>query len=80
MQLLDHFHPPLSTVRHWASFHARWAASIADVLHGDALPAEYFAAVQVRLAAGLKVTWGLLQTNQPVSNRLVEPARQRRYR
>jgi len=35
MQLLDHFHPPLSMVRHWESFHARWAAAIADVLNDD---------------------------------------------
>ena len=40
MQLLDHFHPPLSMVRHWESFHARWAAAIADVLNDELLPTE----------------------------------------
>jgi hypothetical protein len=45
MQLLDHFHPPLSMVRHWESFHARWAAAIADVLNDELLPTEYFAEV-----------------------------------
>jgi hypothetical protein len=24
MPLLDHFHPPLSTERHWESFYAAW--------------------------------------------------------
>jgi hypothetical protein len=45
VRLLDHFHPPLSSVRHWESFHARWAAAIADVLNDELLPAEYFAEV-----------------------------------
>ena len=35
MPLKDHFHPPLSEVRHWESFHARWATGIADLLEGD---------------------------------------------
>lgn len=32
MPLLDHFHPPLSLERHWESFHATWAGSLADTL------------------------------------------------
>ena len=27
MSLGDHFHPPLSTIRHWESFHAAWATT-----------------------------------------------------
>jgi hypothetical protein len=47
--LLDHFHPPLSSERHWESFHARWAAAIADALEGGLLPPGYFSEVQVHV-------------------------------
>ena len=33
MPLLDHFHQPLSTERHWESFHAAWSGSLADDLN-----------------------------------------------
>ncbi len=46
MPLLDHFHPPLAGRRHWESFHARWASSIADALN-ESLPDDYFAEAQV---------------------------------
>jgi len=42
MPLRDHFHPPLSDKRDWASFHARWSNSIADTLN-EMLPERYFA-------------------------------------
>ena len=58
MQLLDHFHPPLSTVRHWESFHARWAAAMADVLNDVLLPGEYFAEVQVHVGSRGEVDVG----------------------
>jgi len=58
MQLLDHFHPPLSMVRHWESFHARWAAAIADVLNDELLPIEYFAEVQVHVGSRVEVDVG----------------------
>jgi hypothetical protein len=58
VQLLDHFHPPLSMVRHWESFHARWAAAIADVLNDELLPAEYFAEVQVHVGSRIEVDVG----------------------
>ena len=58
MQLLDHFHPPLSMVRHWESFHARWAAAIADVLNDALLPMEYFAEVQVHVGSRVEVDVG----------------------
>jgi hypothetical protein len=58
VQLLDHFHPPLSAVRHWESFHARWAAAIADVLNDELLPAEYFAEVQVHIGSRVEVDVG----------------------
>jgi hypothetical protein len=52
MPLLDHFHPPLGKQRHWESFHARWAAALADALNGGLLPPGYFAEIQVTLGAG----------------------------
>ena len=42
MPLRDHFHPPLSDQRDWASFHARWSNAIADSLN-ELLPERYFA-------------------------------------
>jgi len=61
MQLLDHFHPPLSTLRHWESFHARWAASIADALNDDLLPAAYFAEVQIHVGSRVEVDVGTFE-------------------
>jgi hypothetical protein len=43
MPLLDHFHPPLSTARHWEGFHSKWANSLSDLLNEDLLPSGYFA-------------------------------------
>jgi len=48
MPLLDHFHPPLSTQRHWESFHTTWAGSIADALNQQWLPEGYFAEEQLQ--------------------------------
>jgi hypothetical protein len=45
MPLLDHFNPPLDPIRHWESFHVRWAASLADALNA-LLPERYFAEPQ----------------------------------
>jgi hypothetical protein len=60
MPLLDHFHPPLQGERHWESFHARWAAAIADSLNLHGLPAGYFAEMQVHIGPRIEVdvaTW-----------------------
>ncbi len=65
LQLLDHFHPPLSTLRHWESFHARWAAAIADALNDDLLPAEYFAEVQVHVGSRVEVDVGTFTEETP---------------
>ncbi len=70
MQLLDHFHPPLSTVRHWESFHARWAAAIADALNDNLLPAAYFAEIQVHVGSRVEVDVGTFE----VASAPVEPA------
>lgn len=42
MALLDHFRPPLSTRRHWHSFHNAWSTYLADELN-QTLPEGYFA-------------------------------------
>ncbi|MBF2050602.1 DUF4058 family protein [Leptolyngbya sp. NK1-12] len=42
MSLLDHFRPPLSTRRHWHSFHNAWSTYLADDLN-QRLPEGYFA-------------------------------------
>jgi hypothetical protein len=42
MVLLDHFRPPLSTRRHWHSFHNAWSTYLADELN-QVLPEGYFA-------------------------------------
>ena len=55
MPLLDHFHPPLSTQRHWESFHTTWATAIADALNQDWLPEGYFAEEQLHPAARVEI-------------------------
>ncbi len=55
MPLLDHFHPPLYPLRHWESFHARWAASLADALNAGLLPPGYFAEIQLKLGGRIEV-------------------------
>ncbi len=59
MPLLDPFHPPLSEERHWESFHAAWAGSLADDLNRR-LPEGYFAEEHTHAGAGVEVavpTW-----------------------
>src|SRR5580700_9992441 len=41
--LKDHFCPPLHPRRHWESFYATWAGTIADSLNGALLPVGYYA-------------------------------------
>jgi len=55
MPLLDHFRPPLSDSRHWESFQARWAGTLADRLDQDWLPSGYFAEVQVHVGGRIEV-------------------------
>lgn len=42
MGLLDHFRPPLSTRRHWHSFHNAWSTYLSETLN-EVLPDGYFA-------------------------------------
>jgi hypothetical protein len=55
MALLDHFRPPLSGARHWESFDAAWAGSIADALNEDLLPAGYFAEEHVHVGSRVEI-------------------------
>lgn len=55
MPLLDHFRPPLSAARHWESFHAAWAGTIADSLNMDLLPTGYFAEEHVHVGSRVEI-------------------------
>lgn len=55
MPLLDHFHPPLSEHRHWASFHAAWATEIMRTLNRHVLPAGCFAEAHVHVGSRVEI-------------------------
>lgn len=54
MVLQDHFRPPLSTRRHWHSFHNAWATYIASDLN-QKLPEGYFAEPNVQFGIEIDV-------------------------
>ena len=64
MPLLDHFRPPLSRERHWESFHASWAGSIADALN-RALPRGYFAEELTHAGAGTEIDVATFERANP---------------
>jgi hypothetical protein len=47
MPLRDPFHPPLYPRRHWQSFHAGWASTIAQRLNSTHLPPRFYAEPEV---------------------------------
>jgi Protein of unknown function (DUF4058) len=55
MPLLDHFHPPLASRRHWESFHVNWAGALADVLNENLLPQGYFAEEHVHSGVAVEI-------------------------
>src|SRR6266849_7493108 len=55
MPLLDHFHPPLSDLRHWESFHAAWATEIMRTLNRQVLPPGCFAEAQVHIGSRVEI-------------------------
>jgi hypothetical protein len=55
MSLLDHFQGPLSLQRHWDGFHSAWAASIAQHLNQDVLPAGNFAEPHVQWGGSIGI-------------------------
>src|SRR5437763_11807514 len=58
MPLLDHFHPPLSAVRRWESFHSSWATRIADALTERWLPPGYIAEEHAHLGPSVEIDGG----------------------
>ena len=67
MPLLDHFHPPLSVLRHWESFHARWCAAIADSLNETLLPELYFAEAQVHAGNRVEIEIGTFEDESAIT-------------
>src|SRR5438445_4969021 len=61
MPLRDHFHPPLSSRRHWQALHTRWASALADYLNDDRLPSDYFAEPQVNIGGQVQVDVAALE-------------------
>lgn len=61
MPLLDHFHPPLSRLRHWDSFHGGWAEAIAVHLNQDLLPPNYVAEAQVTVGPRAEIDVGTFE-------------------
>jgi hypothetical protein len=55
MPLRDHFHPPLSDLRHWESFHAAWATEIMRTLNRRVLPEGCFAEAQVHIGGRVEI-------------------------
>lgn len=60
MPLLDHFHPPLFGERHWESFHAAWASTLADDLN-HRLPEHYFAEEFTHAGAVIEIDVGTFE-------------------
>lgn len=54
MPLLDHFRPPLSTRRHWHSFHNAWSSTLKTELN-RMLPEGYFAEANVQFGIEIDV-------------------------
>ena len=69
MPLLDHFHPPLSAIRHWESFHTLWAGEIVAALNGGALPDGYFAEAQVHVGGRVEVDVATFEVDGPRHDR-----------
>lgn len=64
MPLLDHFRPPLYPRRHWESFHATWAGSLADALN-QRLPETYFAEEFTHAGVRLEIDVATYEENVP---------------
>lgn len=71
MGLLDHFHPPLSTRRHWHAFHNAWATYIASDLNRQ-LPEGYFAEPNVQFGIEIDVAAFEELPTPPVSENVAQ--------
>jgi hypothetical protein len=72
MPLLDHFHPPLLSLRSWESLHALWAGAIVGRLNEAVLPPMYYAETQVHI--GSRVEVGVVTLEQESSRVAVAAA------
>ena len=72
MPLRDHFHPPLSDVHPWESFHAAWATEIMRTLNRRVLPAGCFAAAQVHVGSRVEINVATFEQDQGLSAETAE--------
>jgi hypothetical protein len=68
MPLLDHFHPPLSKLRHWDSFHGAWAEAMAIHLNQKLLPQRYYAEARVTVGNRVEIDVATLEETKPESD------------
>lgn len=54
MPLHDHFHPPVSNLRHWSEFHGQWPGEIVRTLF-DRLPPGFYAGPRLYLGSSFEV-------------------------
>ena len=74
MVLLDHFRPPLSTKRHWHSFHNAWSTYLSEDLN-QVLPEGYFAEPNAQF--GIEIDVATFSEKIPLApTRQVETIRQ----
>src|SRR5713101_8468805 len=67
MPLLDHFHPPLKTHRHWEGFHSAWANALVQQLNRGVLPERYFAEPQIKLGVHVEADVGTFEESARVA-------------
>jgi hypothetical protein len=67
MPLQDHFHPPLSSRRHWQAFHNSWATYLSSQLN-QKLPQGYFAEANVQFGIEIDVASFQEPTSDPGEN------------
>jgi len=72
MVLLDHFHPPLSSRRHWHAFHNAWATYISSDLN-QRLPLGYFAEPNVQFGIEIDVA-AFEEPDQPPASANANPS------
>src|SRR5687768_14164896 len=72
MPLLDHFHPPLHTERHWEGFHSQWASCITGWLN-KVLPERYYAEPQTHVGSRVEVDVATFDEAQSRHQRHHEP-------
>jgi len=55
MPLLDHFHPPVSSLDAWVNFHGLWASTILMHLNGRVLPMPYKSQQQIHVGPNIVI-------------------------